>query len=132
MVENNIHQGLPNLIYQLQLFNSDVKDINIRYPSPKGTSKEIMFDELNLLREYLGEIKKIGLDELSNCFNKTIMNQCYESNCWWIGELVNVENNRITIEKTIYIERNTGKIYNAKPSLRELTCGDKDSFFLLK
>ena len=98
MVEHNINRGLDNLIYQLQLFNSDVKDINIRYPSAKGTSKEIMNDELNLLKEYLGEIKKIGLDELSNCYNKTILIQSYKNNCWWIGKLVDFENNKLTIE----------------------------------
>ena len=131
MVEHNINRGLDNLIYQLQLFNSDVKDINIRYPSAKGTSKEIMNDELNLLKEYLGEIKKIGIDELSNCYNKTIVNQCYKSNCWWIGKQLNFENNKLSIEKAIHIERNTGNIYNASPGIRDITCENKDTFYLV-
>lgn len=131
MVENNIHQGLDNLIYQLQLFNSDVKDINIRYPSPKGTSIEIKIDELNLLKEYLGEIKKIEPDELSNCYNDTILNQCYNSNCWWIGKLVNVENDKLTIVNAIYIGRNNGKIYNASPNVRNINYGNKDTFYLV-
>ena len=131
MVENNIHQGLDNLIYTLQLFNSDVKDINIKYPSPKGTSAEIKNEELNLLKEYLGEIKKIEPDELSNYYSKTILNQCYNSNCWWIGKLGNVENNKLIFTNTIYIERANGKIYNSSPNIRHINYGNKDKFYLV-
>ena len=60
-----------------------------------------------------------------------ILNQCYNSNCWWIGKLVNVENDKLTIANTIYIERGNGKIYNASPDVRNINYGNKDSFYLV-
>jgi hypothetical protein len=123
--------GLANLINTLQLFNSDPKDIDIKYPSPKGTSKEIKTEELNLLKEYLGSITKILPENLLNCTNKIILKQSYKSNCWWIGKLVNFENNKLTISNSVCIQRNNGKIYNTSPSERKTTCENKDSFYLV-
>ena len=126
-----ISGSLEGMINRLGLFDSNVKNINIIYPSEKGTSKPITNNELNLLKSYLGQISVITYNYLISHLlsGNIILIQNFVSNCWWIGKFISVDNNKIVMDNSIYIQRNSGKIYNASPSRRSIPIGDNDTFY---
>ena len=83
------------------------------------------------MKRYLGTIKKIHPSDLTYCLNKIVLEQSYRSNCWWIGKLTNFENNKLTLDKSVYIQRGDGKIYNTSPSRRTIKCEYNDILYLV-
>lgn len=123
--------GLINLVDKLNLIESIPREINIKIPAEKGKSEPITIIELELLCSYLGNIKKIQVQELTNSNDKIIMTQSFINNCWWIGLLKDYNNNKITIDNSIYIQRYNGKIYNSDPKLRVIELRTNDSIYLV-
>lgn len=113
----------------LVLENSNPRSLNISIKSKKGTSLPILESEIQVLKNIFGNFIRINYSDLRN-FDK-ILFQNYINNCWWIGQVINIDVNKITIDNSIYLQRSDGTIYNASPEVRTITFGKNDTFFTI-
>ena len=113
----------------LVLEDSNPRRLNISISSPKGTSLPIERSELEILTSIFGNFSKTELNLINN-FDKIIF-QNYLNNCWWIGNVLSLNNDNITIDNSIYLQRNDGLIYNASPMTRTIKVGERDTFFIV-
>ena len=79
---------------------------------------------------HLCELILFFFKDLINNFDKIIF-QNYLNNCWWIGNVLSLNNDNITIDNSIYLQRNDGLIYNASPMTRTIKVGERDTFFII-
>ena len=126
---NNVSRRLDISTNNFLLQGSIPRRLNISISSPKGTSVPIQDNELSILKSIFGNFNRTDLVMISN-FDKIIF-QNYLNNCWWIGKVLSLDGEFITIDNSIYLQRQDGLIYNAFPLVRKVKIGERDTYFIL-
>ena len=114
------------------LVNSQVYQLDINIDSPKGTSKPITYQEMEILTRLFGNANPISFKNYPNLsVGSKIMLQNYNNNCWFFGIIRQINNNSVKIGDCIYLQRCDGSIYNTSPSKRQINYSENDSIFLI-
>ena len=114
------------------LINSEIYRININIDSPEGTSKPITYQEMEILTQVFGDAEAISFKNYPNLvIGSKIMLQNYNSNCWFVGTIKDINNTSVKIGNCIYLQRCDGSIYNTSPSKRKVNYTENDTIFLI-
>ena len=117
------------------LFNNiteQPRQLNMTFPSPKGTSIDTTDYELCNLRRIFGNFNYINFENIPNLeIGNRILIQNYLSNCWWYGRILRIENNKIRLRDCIYNQRSNGYIYKSTPPIRDIDYSIMDKFLVL-
>ena len=84
--------------------------------------------EMEVLKYYFGDFsEKRNIDELA--IQKKILIQCYSSDCWYIGTLIDSSTNNLKLDDCICISRCNGLSYKTQPKIRKIDFCGNDKLF---
>ena len=109
----------------LMSLGDKIKYTGITEYSQKGTSKELTLNETNILKNIFGNFIRFSKENL--IIGDKILFQKYRDNCWFYGKIINLDN--LEIDDSVFICRNSGKIFKTSPFNHKLIKDANDKIF---